>query len=77
MYALFAVVRKELFICWKDITDRDVQEVNKLPSEKILQQKKEIVAKLSEQLKNSVAGVVVDYKGITVADDTKLRKRAA
>lgn len=45
-----------------------------MPSEKILQQKKEIVAKLSEQLKNSVAGVVVDYKGITVADDTKLRK---
>ena len=45
-----------------------------MPSEKILQQKKEIVAKLTEQLKNSVAGVLVDYKGITVANDTKLRK---
>lgn len=45
-----------------------------MPSEKVLEQKKAIVADLSEQLKNSVAGVVVDYKGITVADDTKLRK---
>ncbi len=47
---------------------------NKMPSEKILEQKKAVVAELSEQLKNSVAGVVVDYKGINVADDTKLRK---
>lgn len=45
-----------------------------MPSEKVLEQKKAIVADLSEQLKNSVAGVVVDYKGINVADDTKLRK---
>lgn len=45
-----------------------------MPSEKILEQKKQIVADLSEKLKNSVAGVVVDYKGINVADDTKLRK---
>lgn len=45
-----------------------------MPSEKVLEQKKAIVAELTEQLKGSVAGVVVDYKGITVADDTKLRK---
>lgn len=45
-----------------------------LPSEKILQQKKEAVAALTEKLKNAAAGVVVDYKGINVADDTKLRK---
>lgn len=45
-----------------------------MPSEKILEQKKQAVAELSEQLKNSCTGVIVDYKGITVADDTKLRK---
>ncbi len=45
-----------------------------MPSEKILSQKKETVAELTSKLKNAVAGVVVDYKGITVADDTKLRK---
>lgn len=45
-----------------------------MPSEKILEQKKQIVADLTDLLSNSVAGVVVDYKGITVADDTKLRK---
>ena len=45
-----------------------------MPSEKILEQKKAVVAELSERLKGSVAGVLVNYKGITVADDTKLRK---
>ena len=45
-----------------------------MPSEKILEQKKQQVAELSEKLKSSVTGVIVDYKGITVADDTKLRK---
>ena len=45
-----------------------------MPSAKVLEQKKQIVAELTEQLQNSVAGVLVDYKGINVADDTKLRK---
>ncbi len=45
-----------------------------MPSEKILEQKKAIVAELAEKLKASCAGVIVNYKGITVADDTKLRK---
>jgi large subunit ribosomal protein L10 len=49
-------------------------EIQKMPSEKVLEQKKQIVADLTESLKNSVAGVVVDYKGINVADDTALRK---
>ena len=44
-----------------------------MPSEKALQQKKALVEELSEKLKNAVSGVVVDYKGISVADDTKLR----
>jgi len=45
-----------------------------LPSQKVLKEKKAIVAALTERLQNSVAGVVVNYKGINVADDTKLRK---
>ena len=45
-----------------------------MPSEKILEQKKQQVTELSEKLKGAVTGVIVDYKGITVADDTKLRK---
>lgn len=45
-----------------------------MPSAKILEQKKAVVASLAEELKNSCAGVIVNYSGITVADDTKLRK---
>ena len=45
-----------------------------MPSEKILEQKKVIVAELTEKVANAKMGVVVDYKGITVEDDTKLRK---
>jgi large subunit ribosomal protein L10 len=45
-----------------------------LPSEKILSQKQQYVAELAEQLKNSCAGVIIDYKGITVAEDTEFRK---
>ena len=44
-----------------------------MPSEKILEKKKQAVAELVEKLNASVAGVVVEYKGVTVADDTKLR----
>ncbi|MDP4121271.1 MAG: 50S ribosomal protein L10 [Bacillota bacterium] len=45
-----------------------------MPSEKVLEQKKAIVAELTDRLQNSVAGVLVNYKGISVAEDTKLRK---
>lgn len=45
-----------------------------MPSEKVLEQKKAAVAALAEQLKSACCGVVVDYKGISVADDTALRK---
>ena len=44
-----------------------------MPSEKVLEQKKQIVAELSDVIGNACAGIIVDYKGITVADDTKLR----
>ena len=45
-----------------------------MPSQKVLEAKKAVVDELTQLLQNSVAGVVVDYKGINVADDTKLRK---
>ena len=45
-----------------------------MPSQKVLEQKQQAVAELAERIRNSVAGVIVDYKGITVEDDTKLRK---
>ena len=44
-----------------------------MPSQKILEQKTALVAALAEKLKNSTAGVLVKYEGISVADDTKLR----
>ena len=45
-----------------------------MPSVKVLEAKKAIVAELAERMKNSVTGVLVSYKGINVADDTALRK---
>ena len=45
-----------------------------MPSAKVLEQKKQVVADLAERLKNSAAGVLVDYKGINVEQDTKLRR---
>ena len=45
-----------------------------MPSNSILVQKQQIVADLAEQIKNSTAGVVVNYQGITVEDDTVMRK---
>ncbi len=45
-----------------------------MPSNAILEQKKQVVADLAEQIKGSAAGVVVNYQGITVENDTALRK---
>lgn len=45
-----------------------------MPNAKVLEQKKAQVASLVEKIKNSPAGILVDYKGINVADDTALRK---
>lgn len=44
-----------------------------MPSEKILNEKKQIVADLVECLKNAQAGVLFDYRGLTVEQDTALR----
>jgi large subunit ribosomal protein L10 len=49
-------------------------EVNKhMPSTAIREQKKAAVAGLAETLRGALTGVLVEYKGINVADDTKLR----
>ena len=45
-----------------------------MPSKKVLEEKQQVVADLVERIKNSVAGVVVDYTGITVEQVTALRK---
>ena len=45
-----------------------------MASEKILAQKQAMVEELAQKLQASAAGVLVDYKGINVADDTKLRR---
>ena len=46
-----------------------------MPSEKVLQQKQQMVADLSEKLKTATAGIFVDYCGLTVEEDTQLRNK--
>ena len=44
-----------------------------MPNAKVLSEKQAIVAALVERISNAEAGIFVDYKGITVAEDTELR----
>ena len=44
-----------------------------MPSAQVLSEKQAQVAALTEKLKAAKSVVLVDYKGINVADDTKLR----
>lgn len=46
-----------------------------MPSAQVLEQKKKVVVDLVESIKAAQAGVLVDYRGITVEQDTKLRKQ--
>lgn len=45
-----------------------------MPSEKVLLAKQQLVADLTEKIKSAPAGVLVNYIGINVADDTRLRR---
>ena len=45
-----------------------------MPNERVLSEKKAIVEALTERFQNASAGVFVDYRGITVAEDTQLRR---
>ena len=44
-----------------------------MPSNKVLEAKKQVVEELAGKLLTAVSGVLVKYEGITVADDTALR----
>ena len=44
-----------------------------MPSNKVLEQKKQVVEDLAAKLQTAAAGVLVKYEGITVAEDTELR----
>ena len=46
-----------------------------MPSASVLEQKKQVVAELVETLKSAQAGVLVDYRGLTVEQDTDLRRK--
>ena len=45
-----------------------------MPNAKVLESKKAVVDSLTGKVKEATSVVFVDYKGINVADDTKLRK---
>ena len=45
-----------------------------MPNAKVLEAKQAAVAALSAKIADSVAGVIVDYSGTSVGDDTVLRK---
>ena len=45
-----------------------------MPSAKILSEKQAIVEALADRISKAGAGVLVDYKGITVAQDTEIRR---
>ena len=46
-----------------------------MPNANVLESKKAQVAEISEVLKNAATGVLVDYRGLTVEEDTKLRNQ--
>lgn len=45
-----------------------------MPNAKVLSEKQAVVAQLTEKIQKATAGVIVDYKGITVEEDTALRR---
>jgi len=44
-----------------------------VPSEKVLERKKQVVQELSESIKSAKSIVFADYRGLTVEQDTELR----
>lgn len=45
-----------------------------MPSEKILEKKKAVVEELAQKLKEAKSLVLADYRGLSVEQDTKMRK---
>ena len=48
-----------------------------MPNARVLSEKQAIVEELTRRLSSASAGVFVDYRGITVAEDTQLRRELA
>ena len=46
-----------------------------MPNKSVLKAKQEVVKNLADKMQNSVVGVLVDYRGITVELDTILRRK--
>lgn len=46
-----------------------------MPSESVLNAKKQVVSELIEKLKAVATGVVIDYRGLSVEEDTELRRK--
>ena len=46
-----------------------------MPSAKVLNEKKQAVAQMVEKLQKAQSGVFVDYRGLTVSEDTDLRNK--
>ncbi|MCL2740155.1 MAG: 50S ribosomal protein L10 [Oscillospiraceae bacterium] len=46
-----------------------------MPNKKVLEEKKQKVVELEALLKATKTGVLVDYRGLSVADDTELRNK--
>ena len=45
-----------------------------MPSKSILEKKQQIVAELTDRIKNAKSGVIVSYMGLNVQEDTELRR---
>jgi large subunit ribosomal protein L10 len=45
-----------------------------MPNAKVLSEKQAVVAELTEKLQGAAAGVLVNYSGISVSEDTELRR---
>lgn len=50
-----------------------VEVKSHMPNAKVLSEKQAIVEALAKRIQNAGAGILVDYKGITVEEDTALR----
>ena len=46
-----------------------------MPNAKVLSEKQAIVEALAERIKKAGSGILIDYKGITVSEDTELRSQ--
>ena len=60
-------------LCANSVFIYSLEVKPKMPNATVLESKKAIVAELTEKLQKAASGVLVDYKGITVAEDTALR----